>query len=417
MASRSWGLLSHLEPSGSRRAFNTLSKSTRSRSTKISKRKFHFEALLAEKDALLFTPGPLTTSPTVKQAALHDWGSRDKKMIDLIQSVRHELVSISEVSHDEYTSVLMQGSGTFGVESVITSCVPRGGKILVCVNGSYGARAKQIAMTAGIEAEHLEWKEDEIVDSAAVDQFLAAHPDVTTVLCVHSETTSGVVNPVEQVGQVCKKHGKTFIVDAMSSFGGIPLDMNKGGVDYMVSSSNKCLQGIPGFSFAVARKSAILKTKGWARSVSLDLHSQMAGLDKNGQFRFTPPCHSIIAFRQALDEFNTEGGVQARYQRYLKNKRICIERMNKMGFQTYLKPEIAGPIITSFRYPASENWDFEDFYRRLSERKFLIYPGKVSNADCFRIGHIGHIFPSDTSTLMDTVEEISVEMNLFGSEN
>jgi len=369
-----------------------------------------------QQDKLLFTPGPLTTSYTVKKAMLTDLGSRDEAFLRIIKEVDEELIRIAGVSKDEYTSIPIQGSGTFGVESVLTGAVPKSKGFVLIANGSYGLRMHKIAKVHGIGCTMLEYPDNQLPlanDLAAV-LSKPEEKERTHVAVVHSETTSGIVNDVEAIGQVAKKFNKRFIVDAMSSFGGIPLDFGKANVDFLVSSANKCIEGVPGFAFVIARRTALAACKGIADTLSLDMFDQRAGLDSNGQFRFTPPTHSLIAFRQALQELKEEGGVSARARRYAENQRVLQEGMVKLGFRLYLPPTLQGYIISSYHYPTDSNWNFNTFYSKLNERGFVIYPGKVSKADCFRIGHIGRIFPSDTKALLRAIDSVCKEMRTAG---
>ena len=263
------------------------------------------------KDKALFTPGPLTTSRTVKQAMLRDLGSRDHEFIALVKDIRRRLLQIGSVSEPEYTAILMQGSGTFGIESVISSVIPPSGKLLVVVNGAYGRRMVQIAQVLHIDHVTLTCPENERAEPAEVAAALAANPGVTHVAIVHCETTTGIFNPVAEIATVVRDHGARYIVDAMSSFGAVPLDLAAYNVDYLVSSANKCIEGVPGFAFVLARRSALLETRGFARSLSLDLLAQWEGLEANGQFRFTPPTHALLAFHQALDR-TRDGGWRGR---------------------------------------------------------------------------------------------------------
>lgn len=363
-------------------------------------------------DRLLFTPGPLTTSRTVKEAMLRDLGSRDEEFIEIVRDVRRRLVALAGASLDEYTAVLMQGSGTFGVEAVVSSVVDRDGKILVVANGAYGRRIAQMAQVARIEHVLVECPEDESPQVARIDAALARDASLAALAVVHCETTTGIVNPIREIGKVCRRHGRRFLVDAMSSFGGIPLDAPGCHIDYLISSANKCIEGVPGFSFAICRTVDLEATRGWARSLSLDLYSQWHGLESNGQFRFTPPTHAILAFRQALDELEAEGGVAGRAARYQHNHEVLTAGMREIGFETYLSPEKQGPIITSFRYPRDPVFHFDTFYQKLSDRGFVIYPGKVSDADCFRIGCIGRIFESDIRDLLAAIREVVGEMQV-----
>jgi len=229
---------------------------------------------------------------------------------------------------------------------------------------------------------------------------------------VHCETTTGMMNPIAAIGSAAHAAGARYFVDAMSSFGAVPIDFEAAHIDYLVSSANKCIEGVPGFGFAIARKAALLETEGWARSLSLDLLAQWKGLEGNGQFRFTPPTHVLLAFHQALRELAEEGGVAGRAARYQGNYETLITGMRALGFSEYLVPDLQGYIITSFLYPEHPKWNFESFYNRLSERDCLIYPGKVSNADCFRIGNIGRIFPSDVHTLLAAVRDALESMEI-----
>ncbi len=368
-------------------------------------------SLTSAKDKPLFTPGPLTTSRTVKQAMLRDLGSRDFEFIGLVKDIRRRLLALGGVASPDYEAILMQGSGTFSIEAVISTALPADGKLLAIANGAYGQRIVQIARTLKIETTVLSYSEDRQPDLAAIDAALAGDAALTHVAVVHSETTTGLINPIKGIGAIVQKHQRRFIVDAMSSFGGLPLNIADCGIDFLVSSANKCIEGVPGFGFILAKREALLECEGRARSLSLDILAQWRGLEKDGQFRFTPPTHALLAFHQALDELDAEGGVAARAERYCANYQTLITGMRAMGFQEYLKPEDQGDIIVSFRYPAHLNYNFNEFYTRLNEKGYVIYPGKVSNADCFRIGCIGRLFPSDFTALLAAIRETMTEMS------
>ena len=364
-------------------------------------------------DKLLFTPGPLSTSPTVKEAMLQDLGSRDDAFIAVVREIRSELLRLGGVSQEQgYETVLMQGSGTFGVESVISSVVGKNDQLLILVNGAYGERIVKMAKVHGINHIVKTIPENEIVPSQVVAELLSQQPGITHIACIHSETTTGLFNPITEIGAVCKEAGKVFIVDAMSSFGGVQMDIKAMQIDFLVSSSNKCIEGVPGFSFVLCKKSELLKAQGQARSLSLDLHDQWNGLEKNGQFRFTPPTHSLFAFRQAIRELDAEGGIVAREARYKKNKAMLDAGMQAMGFNYYLHHAIQGHIISSFLYPQDPNFDFMKFYQALSDRGLVIYPGKLSLMDAFRIGNIGYLFPKDIEALLKAIREVLTEMNV-----
>lgn len=365
------------------------------------------------KSKRLFTPGPLTTSPTVKQAMLVDMGSRDDEFIAIVRDIRRQLLELGGVSQAQgYEAVLIQGSGTFGIESVLSSAIPPQGKLLILVNGAYGERMVQIAARHQIPTEVLRWAENQITDPAAVQAKLAQDPAITHVAIVHCETTTGILNPVEAIGQLVRAAGRIFFVDAMSSFGAIPLSLIEARIDYLVSSANKCIEGVPGFSFALVRKETLECCKGQARTVSLDLYEQWRGLEMNGQFRFTPPTHTLLAFAQALRELDAEGGVDGRAKRYQANHAALMAGMTAMGFKVYLSPEHQSWIISAFHYPNDPAFQFEDFYRRLAERGMVIYPGKLGQVACFRIGNIGRLTAVDIQELLEAVAAVLKTMNV-----
>ena len=367
-------------------------------------------------DKLLFTPGPLTTSAAVKQAMLHDVGSRDDAFVEMIQKIRRRLLQIGGVDDGTYEAVLMQGSGTFAVESVICSVIPRDGKLLVAVNGAYGRRMAQIAKTLAIETQTMVVPEVQPIVPTQLEDLLVRQPAITHVGIVHCETTTGILNPVREVGQLARRLQKTFLVDAMSSFGGMPMDLRGWGVDFLVSSANKCIQGVPGFGLVLARRDLLIEADGRARSVSLDLVSQWKGMETDGQFRFTPPTHSVLAFWQALEELEAEGGTTGRAARYAENNRILVQGMEKLGFEPYLAPQDQSDIITSFRYLKHPDFDFKRFYQLLRDKGFVIYPGKLTTGDSFRIGTIGHIFPKDVQALLAAVGRSLEEMQICPSQ-
>lgn len=364
------------------------------------------------KDRALFTPGPLTTSLSVKLAMLRDLGSRDSEFLDIVRDIRRRLVRLAGANEGAFTAIPMQGSGTFGIEATLGSAIPPAGRLLALVNGAYGERIAHIARRLRIDVTELAAPEDAPIDPAQVADHLAADPAITTVALVHCETTTGLINPLNDIGIVTRRAGRTFVVDAMSSFGAVEIGIEIAGASYLVSSSNKCIEGVPGFSFILARKSHLEASAGWARGVALDLYDQWRGLERNGQFRFTPPTHAILAFRQALVELEEEGGVAGRAERYRANHRALLADMRAMGFREYLAPAQQGFIITTFRYPEHLNFHFDDFYRRLADQGHVIYPGKLTRAECFRIGTIGRLGVSDVRALTDAIRRTLVEMKI-----
>lgn len=360
-----------------------------------------------ERNYLLLTPGPLSTSETVRKAMLQDWCTWDKDYNEgIVTPLRHDLLAIAGLDEADYTTVLLQGSGTYCVEATLGATVRPEDKLLILANGAYGKRMAQIADYYKLNYVLVSLGETELVTGEVARKALEANPGVTHLSMVHSETTTGLLNPIEEVAEVIRGRGITFIVDAMSSFAGVPIDIKGLGIDFLVSSANKCIQGVPGFGFIIAKKDKMMATKGNARSLSLDIYAQWETMEKgHGKWRFTSPTHVVRAFYQAMQELKEEGGIEARHRRYVENHRTLVDGMRALGFQTLLSDDKQGCIITSFLYP-SKDFDFADFYNKLKGKGFVIYPGKISDADTFRIGNIGDIFPSDIKALLEAIKEV-----------
>lgn len=362
-------------------------------------------------DPLLLTPGPLTTSKSVKEVMVHDWGSRDATFLKINRSVLDSLPQIAHAA-DDFVTVPVQGSGTFAVEAMLTSFVPPKGKVLLLVNGAYGQRAKKILDIARRKSIVHETPEDTPPDLAKVETILKKSKAITHIFVVHCETTSGIVNPIEEIGLLAKKYEKIYLVDSMSAFGALPLDANKIHADAIAASSNKCIEGVPGLGFVLARKSIIQTLKGNATTLVLDLHDQWQNFEKTGQYRFTPPIHVIVSFHQALTEFFEEGGQSGRGDRYKENCKTLVEGMRELGFKTLLPDHLQAPIIITFHMPKNENFVFQTFYDGLKDRGYVIYPGKLTVADSFRIGCIGRLYPKDMRSAVAAVRDVLADMNV-----
>jgi 2-aminoethylphosphonate-pyruvate transaminase len=362
-------------------------------------------------DPLLLTPGPLTTSAAVKQAMVHDWGSRDAEFLRINRTVLDKVVELAggEGSH---VTVPMQGSGTFAVEAMITSFVPRTGKLLALINGAYGQRARKIAEIAGRAVAVHETAEDTPPDLAKVETMLAADTAITHVFAVHCETTSGILNPVTEIAALVARHGRRLLVDSMSAFGALEIDARRIRYDAMAASSNKCLEGVPGLGFVVCRKEALAECRGNATTLVLDLFEQAGNFARTGQYRFTPPIHVIVALSRAIEEHAAEGGVAGRGRRYRENARILIDGMRAMGFRTLLGEKLQAPIIVTFHMPTDPRFVFQRFYDGLKDRGYVIYPGKLTVAESFRIGCIGRLYPDDMKGALAAVREVLDEMRV-----
>ncbi|HDZ8829311.1 TPA: 2-aminoethylphosphonate--pyruvate transaminase [Aeromonas dhakensis] len=364
----------------------------------------HIPAAPAAVDYLLLTPGPLSTTATVRAAMLQDSCTWDADYNQgVVEPIRRELVRLATGPEYEsdYSAVLLQGSGSYVVESVLGSAIGSDECLLIINNGAYGARMGEMARCLGLRHHELDCGETTRPEPAAIESMLARHPEITHLAMVHCETTTGMLNPLEEVAALCQRRGIRLIVDAMSSFGGIPIDMGRFGIEFLISSANKCIQGVPGFGFVIARRAALTACAGRARSVSLDLHAQWQTMEQQGgKWRFTSPTHTVLAFAQALRELDEEGGIAARHRRYSENQRTLVAGMAELGFAPLLPEQWQSPIITAFYSPAHPDYRFADFYQRLKAQGFVIYPGKVSQADCFRIGNIGDVTPERVRDLL-----------------
>jgi 2-aminoethylphosphonate-pyruvate transaminase len=360
----------------------------------------------------LLTPGPLTTTETVKEAMQIDRCTWDEDYKNMTQEIRTGLLKLAHADNGDYTTVLMQGSGTFGVESVLSGVISSTDKVLVLQNGAYSKRMVEMCDYHGIK--YVVYEEDyaHVPDPAIVEDVLKSDGNITHISMVHSETTSGLLNDITAIGELAKKYNKKFIVDAMSSFGGVDINVPELAITYLVSSANKCIQGVPGFSFIIAKVSDLKQTKGIARSLSLDLYAQWETMEKDGgKWRFTSPTHVVAAFSQALKELAAEGGINARNARYTATNRALRKGMEELGFKAYIDEAHQGPIITTFFYPENCKFTFEKMYAYLKDHGYVIYPGKLTDAETFRLGNIGEIY-------MDDVEKIlGIFKNFVSAEN
>jgi 2-aminoethylphosphonate-pyruvate transaminase len=361
----------------------------------------------------LLTPGPLTTSMRVKEAMLTDWGSWDEDFQGLTRQMRAGVCKAAGVD-DSYTCVPLQGSGTFAVEAAISTLVGRTGKLLVLVNGAYGERIVKICTCAGIAYDTLTTPETQAASAEQVDEMLHNDPNITHVAIVQCETSIGIMNKTEEIAQTVKAHNRRLIIDAMSAFGVLQLDPVKVPYNAIIASANKCLEGVPGAGFVVVKTDALKASKGNCPSLSLDLVDQWEYMEKTGQWRFTPPTHVIAAFIQALDEYEAEGGAKARLARYTFNKDTLVAEMRAAGFQTLLPDEDLSPIIVTFLAPDEDAYEFKAFYQAVKERGFLIYPGKMTEVESFRIGCIGHF---DDTIMRKAVTAIQGGLRAIGVTN
>ena len=361
-------------------------------------------------DKKLLTPGPLTTSLATKKAMMHDWGSRDQKFIDINHSVRESLITLIN-GENEYQCVPMQGSGTFAVESMISSLTSKNAKILILINGAYGHRMKKMCNYLERNCIDYEVPEDSIHDLNEIEKIIDTNTDLTHVFAVYCETTSGILNPIQEIADLVERKNLSLFIDAMSAFGALPLSCKKVKFDAVAASSNKCLEGVPGVGFILVKNDIIKNAKGNCHSLSLDLYDQWQAMEKNKQWRFTPPTHVLAAFSQAIIEHENEGGIEGRFKRYSNNCKIICDGMKDLGFKQLLPNNLQAPIIITFMQPKS--FDFNKFYNALSEKGFLIYPGKLTVAETFRIGCIGNLNEQDMHDTITAIKEVVNNSNFL----
>ncbi len=361
-------------------------------------------------DKKLLTPGPLTTSMSTKEAMLHDWGSRDTKFIDLNASIRDSLVRLID-GENKYQCVPMQGSGTFAVESMVSSLTSKDSKILILINGAYGQRMKKMCTYLGRDFIEYEVAEHEVHDINKIEELIDSN-DLTHVFTVYCETTSGILNPIEDIAKLVERKKLSLFIDAMSAFGALPLSSKTIAFDAVAASSNKCLEGVPGVGFILVKNEVIENAKGNSHSLSLDLYDQWQAMEKNKQWRFTPPTHVLAAFNQAIQEHKEQGGVEGRGKKYKKNCEIICNGMKGLGFEQLLPDNLQAPIIITFKQPNDPKFNFEKFYNALSEKNFLIYPGKLTVAETFRIGCIGNLDEQDMRDTIKAVKEVVTELEI-----
>ena len=366
---------------------------------------------LFSRDPILLTPGPITTSLDTKMAMLRDWGSWDANFNAVTGEVRKKLLAIVN-GQETHVCVPLQGSGTFSVEAAINTLVPRDGHVLVLINGAYGLRLAKLTQMMGRKVTTFETPEDVPTTPADVDRLLKADPSITHVGLIHCETSTGILNPLQDIAAVVESHGKSLVVDAMSSFGAIGIDARTTGFDALIAASGKCIEGPPGMGFVLARKSALEKCAGNSTSLALDLHDQWVYMEKTTQWRYTPPTHVVVAFNAALDQHIAEGGQPARLARYKQNCETLVAGMAELGFKVFLKPEIQAPIILTFHAPPDPAYNFKEFYARVREKGFILYPGKLTQVETFRVGCIGAIGADEMRQAVNVVRDTLREMGI-----
>jgi 2-aminoethylphosphonate-pyruvate transaminase len=368
-----------------------------------------------DRDKILLTPGPLTTTLRTKLAMLRDWGSWDGDFIAVTARVRASLLKIIH-GEDTHVVVPLQGSGTFSVEAAVATLVPRDGHVLVLDNGAYCKRAARLATLMGRTCTVMGFDESAQVSPAALDETLRADKTITHVVMIHCETGAGVWNPLPEVADVCAKHGKGLIVDAMSSFGALPIDARETRFDALIAASGKCLEGVPGMGFVFIRKAVIERCAGQSQSLAMDLHDQYTYMERTGQWRFTPPTHVMVALAEAIAQFEEEGGQPARLARYTENYRTLIHGMSRLGFMPFLDPAVQAPIIVTFHAPGDPRYDFKAFYASARERGFILYPGKLTQMETFRVGCIGAIGPNEMEQAVQAVALALEDMGIASGE-
>jgi len=363
------------------------------------------------RDPILLTPGPLTTSLPTKMAMLRDWGSWDSAFNAVTAEVCNKLLAVVHGA-GTHVCVPLQGSGTFAVEAAVNTLVPRDGHVLALINGAYGRRLARLTAMMGRKLSTYETAEDQPIATADVERLLAKDSSITHVALIHCETSTGILNPLQDIAGVASRHERRLLVDAMSSFGALPIDVREIPFDALIGASGKCVEGPPGMGFVLARKTALEGCEGRCTSLALDLYDQWVYMQKTTQWRFTPPTHIVVAMNAALDQFNAEGGQPARYARYSANCQTLIAGMAELGFRIFLDPAVQAPIIVTFHAPADARYSFTEFYDRMRQKGFILYPGKLTQVETFRVGCIGAIGPDEVRHAVNAVRDTLQEMGI-----
>lgn len=366
---------------------------------------------LVSRDPILLTPGPLTTSLLTKTAMLRDWGSWDTSFNTMTAAMREHLLDIVN-GHGSHTCIPMQGSGTFSIEAAVNTLLPRAGHMLVLINGAYGKRMARLVHMMGRQVSTFETAEDVPITAMDVEQLLLADNSITHVGLIHCETSTGILNPLKDIAQTVQHHGRSLIVDAMSSFGAMKIDAQEIPFDGLVAASGKCIEGPPGVGFVIVRNGALHQCAGNSQSLSLDLYDQWEYMERTTQWRFTPPTHIVAAFNQALKEFIAEGGQINRLARYTANYQMLVTGMQNLGLKPYLKDEVQAPIIVTFFAPDDPRYSFKEFYERVRDKGFILYPGKLTQAETFRVGCIGAIGAQEIMQAVNAIRDVLYEMDI-----
>ncbi len=368
-----------------------------------------------DRDKILLTPGPLTTTLRTKLAMLRDWGSWDSDFNEVTARMRRSLLKVIH-GEDTHVVVPLQGSGTFSVEAAVATLVPRDGHVLVLDNGAYCKRAARLTTLMGRTCTAMGFDEASQVSPAALEEKLLADKTITHVVLIHCETGAGVWNPLQAVADVCARHDKGLIVDAMSSFGALPIDARETRFDALIAASGKCLEGVPGMGFVFIRKAVVDGCAGRSQSLAMDLHDQYAYMEKTGQWRFTPPTHVVVALAEAIAQFEEEGGQPARLARYTQNYQTLIHGTSRLGFMPFLDPTVQAPIIVTFHAPGDPRYNFKAFYDSARQRGFILYPGKLTQVETFRVGCIGAIGPNEMEQAVGAVALALEDMGIGSGE-
>jgi 2-aminoethylphosphonate-pyruvate transaminase len=358
----------------------------------------------------LLTPGPLTISLRTKESMLRDWGSWDVDFNSITGRIRERLLAIVHGA-DTHECVPLQGSGTFSVEAALGTLVPRAhGHVLVPQNGAYCQRIARICRYLGRKVTTIDYAEDAAVAAADIERALAHDASITHVALVHCETSAGILNPLDDIAQVVARHERRLIVDAMSSFGALEIDARRTPFDAVVAASGKCLEGPPGMGFVIARRAALERSEGNSHSLAMDLHDQWVYMQKTTQWRYTPPTHVVAAFDCAITQYLEEGGRAARGARYAANCRMLIEGMGTLGLKSFLPAAVQAPIIVTFHAPEDPRYQFKSFYNAVKALGYVLYPGKLTTLETFRVGCMGQLGERGIGGAVEAVGRVLAQM-------
>lgn len=361
---------------------------------------------------ILLNPGPATTTDTVKYAqVISDVCHREQYFLDVLKSVHDDLKKGCNAD-ENYETVLFSGSGTIVMDAVLSSFVEKNGAVLIVNNGMYGQRAVEVCKYYGINYVELAYANNQLPNLQELEDALKNNDNISMVYVTHHETSTGLMNPIREISKITKKYNKIYVVDSISSYLMVPLDIKKDNIDVLLSSSQKGTMSTPGVAFIITTKDLILKSKDFPkRSYYSNIYRQQEFYNKHGQMEFTPPIQTLYALRQSLDEIFAEG-IENKYKRHKKAYETMDKGLRELGFKYYIPKEAESGLLLPVLFPNDSNWSFVKLVNLVREEGFVIYPGQISGLPAFRLSIFGAIDATDITRFLEVLKKALLELNV-----